>query len=377
MAKPSLSPEQGDRIAKLNAVFLAVASGLAGANATVVFASGGIVGQSLTHDVEWATVPISAFVFGTMLATLPVAQMARRFGGAPHFLRKPRRRRGRAHRRGGDLSVVLLAVLPVHPAGRGLSGCRAELPLCGGGYGHPRLPAQSHRLGAHRRGGGGNHRPATGDLHQGVDAAASVPRDLPGQAALAVLAMLATAQFQDQPRAEVLAGAQRPLGVIIRQPRYIVAVACGAIAQALMNFVMTAAPLAMVQCGHSIVDATLGIQWHAIAMFAPSFFTGTLIQRFGKERMVIAGMVILISCGVVNLMGITVAHFWIALILLGLGWNFAFIGATSMVTDCHSPPSARGRRASMISRSSASPPWARCSPAMCSRKSAGAPSMAA
>ncbi len=93
---------------------------------------------------------------------------------------------------------------------------------------------------------------------------------------------------------------QRPLSVIIRQPRYIVAVVCGAIAQALMNFVMTAAPLAMVQCGHSIVDATLGIQWHAIAMFAPSFFTGTLIQRFGKERMVIAGMMILISCGVVN-----------------------------------------------------------------------------
>jgi MFS family permease len=93
----------------------------------------------------------------------------------------------------------------------------------------------------------------------------------------------------------------------------------------------------MVQCGHSVVSSTLAIQWHAIAMFAPSFYTGTLIQRFGKERMVILGMVILISCGVVNLMGLTVAHFWIALILLGIGWNFAYIGATAIVTDCHTP----------------------------------------
>jgi MFS family permease len=102
-----------------------------------------------------------------------------------------------------------------------------------------------------------------------------------------------------------------------------------------MNFVMTAAPLAMIQCGHSIVDSTLGIQWHVIAMFAPSFYTGSLIQRFGKERMVIAGMLILIVCGLVNLVGITVMHFWVALVFLGVGWNFAYIGATAMVTDCH------------------------------------------
>jgi MFS family permease len=72
-------------------------------------------------------------------------------------------------------------------------------------------------------------------------------------------------------------------------------------------------------------------------MFAPSFFTGALIQRFGKERMVIAGMLILAACGAVNLMGLTLGHFWVALVLLGVGWNFAFIGATAMITDCHSP----------------------------------------
>ncbi len=127
------------------------------------------------------------------------------------------------------------------------------------------------------------------------------------------------------------------MSVLLRQPRLIVAIICGTLAQALMNFVMTAAPLAMVQCGHTIVDATLGIQWHIVAMFAPSFFTGKLIQRYGKEKLVVAGLLILAVCGLVSLSGLTVAHFWTALILLGVGWNFAFIGATAMVTDCHTP----------------------------------------
>jgi predicted MFS family arabinose efflux permease len=158
-----------------------------------------------------------------------------------------------------------------------------------------------------------------------------------GQGAVAVLAILATRRFVDQPVAEAQAGEARPLPELLRQPRLVVAVLCGTIAQALMNFVMTAAPLAMVQCGHSITDAALGIQWHVIAMFAPSFYTGQLIQRFGKERMIIAGMGILIVCAGVHLAGITVMNFWIGLVLLGLGWNFAFVAATAMVTECHRP----------------------------------------
>jgi MFS family permease len=129
----------------------------------------------------------------------------------------------------------------------------------------------------------------------------------------------------------------RPLPVILRQKRLVVAIVCGTISQALMNFVMTAAPLAMVQCGHSITQATLGIQWHVIAMFAPSFVTGSLIQRFGKERMIVAGMLLLILCALVNIQGIAVMNFWIGLVLLGLGWNFAFVAATAMVTECHRP----------------------------------------
>jgi MFS family permease len=104
-----------------------------------------------------------------------------------------------------------------------------------------------------------------------------------------------------------------------------------------MSLVMTATPLAMVACDHSQTDATLGIQWHVIAMFAPSFFTGALIARFGHVRVIAVGLALLAGCGAVALAGITLAHFWGALILLGVGWNFGFIGATSMLTETYRP----------------------------------------
>ena len=100
---------------------------------------------------------------------------------------------------------------------------------------------------------------------------------------------------------------------------------------------MTGAPLAMVGCGLSADDATLGISWHVMAMFAPSFFTGSLIHRFGAERIVAVGLVLLIGCAVVALSGIALWQFWTALILLGLGWNFGFIGATAMVAASYRP----------------------------------------
>jgi MFS family permease len=101
--------------------------------------------------------------------------------------------------------------------------------------------------------------------------------------------------------------------------------------------VMTSAPLAMIDCGHSVTDSALGIQWHVIAMYAPSFFTGHLIGRYGVERVISAGLALLVAAALVGIAGITVAHFWTNLVLLGLGWNFSFIGATTMVTRCHRP----------------------------------------
>lgn len=134
----------------------------------------------------------------------------------------------------------------------------------------------------------------------------------------------------------------RPLGVIIRQPRFVIGLLCGVGAYALMSLVMTGAPLAMVGCGFTPDEATLGISWHVMAMFAPSFFTGRIIQRFGVENVVAFGLVLLIGCAVVALSGIALWQFWTALILLGLGWNFAFIGATAIVANTYRP-SEKGR----------------------------------
>ncbi|WP_445082851.1 MFS transporter [Chelativorans sp. YIM 93263] len=127
----------------------------------------------------------------------------------------------------------------------------------------------------------------------------------------------------------------RSLPEIMMQLRFIVALLCGVSTFALMSFVMTGAPLAMVGCGFSPDEATLGISWHVLAMFAPSFVTGRLIARFGKQRVVATGLLLLIGCGLVALSGIALWQFWLALVLLGVGWNFGFIGATAMVADCY------------------------------------------
>lgn len=127
----------------------------------------------------------------------------------------------------------------------------------------------------------------------------------------------------------------RPLMEIAMQPQFAIGLLCAVGSYALMSFVMTGAPLAMVGCGFSPDDATLGISWHVMAMFGPSFFTGALIARFGKETIVATGLVLLIGCALVALSGIQLWQFWTALILLGLGWNFGFIGATAMVAGSY------------------------------------------
>ena len=146
-----------------------------------------------------------------------------------------------------------------------------------------------------------------------------------------------TPQTKTQISEAAALGTGRPLMEIIKQRRFIVALICSVGSYSLMSFVMTGAPLAMVGCGFSANEATLGIQWHVLAMFGPSFFTGKLIARFGKETIVATGLVILMLCALVALSGIHLWQFWTSLILLGLGWNFGFIGATSMVTDCYKP----------------------------------------
>lgn len=129
----------------------------------------------------------------------------------------------------------------------------------------------------------------------------------------------------------------RPLGVIVRQPKFIVALICAMFGYGVMSFVMTATPLAMHQHAHSFSDTSFVIQWHVLGMFAPSFFTGSLIHRFGVLKIMFIGGVLGLACVAINLLGTSVSHYWAALTLLGVSWNFLFIGGTTLLTETYKP----------------------------------------
>lgn len=157
-------------------------------------------------------------------------------------------------------------------------------------------------------------------------------------AGLAVVSLLVL-QFIDIPRPGVEArrGGGRSIGLIMRQPAFIVAVLCAMVSYGSMNLVMTTTPLAMVACQHPFDSAALVIQWHIVGMYAPSFFTGHLIRRFGVIPILSLGAFLILGCIAVNLSGTGVFHFWSGLVLLGLGWNFMFVGGTSLLTECYRP----------------------------------------
>jgi MFS family permease len=129
----------------------------------------------------------------------------------------------------------------------------------------------------------------------------------------------------------------RPLLAIVLQPRFIAAAICGIVSYPMMNLVMTSAPLAMQICGLSVSDSNFGIQWHIVAMYGPSFFTGALIARFGAPKIVATGLLLEAAAATIGLTGITVLHFWATLIMLGVGWNFGFVGASALVLETHRP----------------------------------------
>ena len=127
----------------------------------------------------------------------------------------------------------------------------------------------------------------------------------------------------------------RPLAQIAVQPAFIVAVAGSALGYGVMNLLMTATPLAMGLCGHPYSAAATVIQWHVIGMYAPSFVTGSLIRRYGVLRIMFAGVVLETLCVAIALSGVLVANFWWALVLLGIGWNFLYVGGTTLLTECY------------------------------------------
>lgn len=127
----------------------------------------------------------------------------------------------------------------------------------------------------------------------------------------------------------------RPLTEIARQPVFIVALLAGVIGYSMMSLLMTATPLAMMHEHLGFGDVAIVIQWHVLGMFAPSFFTGHLIDRFGALSIIFSGATLILGCIIINLAGATMSHFWLALVLLGLGWNFMFIGGTSLLTQTY------------------------------------------
>ena len=318
---------------------LAVAQALAGGNNTVLVATASILGAVLAPDRGLATLPVSMMVLGMWAGTLPVGILARRYGRRTAFL---------VGTGAGVLTGliccagVLLGSFPLLNVGALFSGFYAA-------------SHNSYRFAAADTASEGFRPNAiawvmAGGVFAGVIGSQTVifTKDLwqpylfaatylvQAMIALVCAGVLLLVKIPKPPPAA--AGTDgRSLGEIARQPRFIVAVACGVASYAMMNLVMTSAPLAMILCSHSVTDAALGLQWHVIGMYAPSFFTGTLIARFGVERVVTVGFALIISSALISLAGIALWNFWSALTLLGVGWNFAFIGATAMVTQCHQP----------------------------------------
>ncbi len=339
IAEPATEPVADDRLARRNAVVLAFAQALAGANVTVIIGTAGIIGVVLAPDRSFATVPVTTYVVGLWIGTLPVGAIAKHYGRLAAF----------------ETGVVCGMVAGLICATAVIFGSFALLCL-GTAFGGLYAAAhQSYRFAAADTASEAFKPKAiswvmTGGVLAGVfgPQLIIVTKDVfpqylfaasyLAQAVVAILAglLLLLVRFPTLPKATDTDGG-RPLAVIFRQPRLIAAVISGLASYAMMNLVMTSAPVAMIDCNHTVDDAALGLQWHVMAMYAPSFFTGTLIGRYGAGLMIALGLLLIAISAVIGLTGITVAHFWIALIVLGFGWNFSFIAATAMVTECHQP----------------------------------------
>ncbi len=321
-----------------NVIRLAIAQALGGANATVIFATGAIIGAMLAPDKALATLPISIFVVGMAACTLPTGMIAQRFGRRAAFF---------AGTACGVLTGLLAALAVIQQSfwlfclATFLGGAYAAVVLSFRFAATDSVTPEwrPRALSLVMFGGvaagviGPQLVTFTMDLWQPYMFAATFI----AQALVAALSLFVLAGVRlPMPTPAELAGG-RPLSEIARQPLFLIAVICGAVSYMLMNFLMTAAPLAMRLCGHSQESSNLGLQWHVIAMYAPSFFTGGLITRFGAQRIVAFGLALTGVSALIGLAGVDVAHFWLTLTLLGIGWNFGFVGASALVLECHRP----------------------------------------
>jgi MFS family permease len=328
-----------DTRVRRNVLILAIGQGLYSSTTVILIATAGLVGVMLAPSKAWATLPVSTFVIGTMLSTIPASYLMHRLG----------RRAGFLIGAFAGLLGSLLAIYAIYVGNFVLFCIAAALQgTFQASSGFMRFAAADISTPAFRP------KAISWVLTGGVVAAIFgtlivirttdllAPFTFAGcyaaSAILAVATMVALL-WLDIPKAHdsAVAGPARPLGEILRQPRTLVAVGCATLSYGMMNLVMTATPIAMVDCGFVNTDASWVIQWHVLGMFVPSFFTGHLIARFGVERICLLGMGLLILSAIVAMAGIDFANFAIALILLGLGWNFGFIGGTTLLTGTYAP----------------------------------------
>jgi MFS family permease len=328
-----------DRRAKRNVAVLIMAQAVLGAQMPLLFTIGGLAGQSLAGNICFATLPITLIVLGSMLAATPVSAIMQRYGRRTGFILG-----AICGALGGAIGAYGLHVasFPIFLLGSLVTGVYMSA------QGFYRFAATDTASAAFRPKAisyvmaGGLVAAIIGPQIVKLTADAYVVPFLGSYLAVIALNLAGALLFfaldipkPPAPTADTPAGRTR--WQLLTTPRIAVAVICGAVTYALMNLVMTSTPLAVVGCGFTTGDAADVVSAHVLAMFMPSFFTGHLIARFGCERVMSAGLAILASAGVMALSGVALENFFVALILLGLGWNFGFIGATAMLAGEHRP----------------------------------------
>ena len=336
MSDTMTAPTQDGR-AKRNVIVLVLAQAFLGAQMPMIFTIGGLAGQSLASNACWATLPISMIVLGSMLSATPISGIMQKYGRRVGFL---------IGVTGGMLGAAIgsyglyVASFPIFLLGSLFTGIYMSA------QGFYRFAAADTASDAFRPKAisyvmaGGLVSAIIGPQIVKATSDAFVVPFMGTYLAVIALNLFGALIFLglDIPRPEK-AAADAPKGrsrmELLRTPRVAVAMICALVSYALMNLVMTSTPLAVVGCGYETNDAADVVMAHVLAMFVPSFFTGHMIARFGVEKVVGLGLLILTGAGAVALSGVELEQFFIALVLLGVGWNFGFIGATSMLAGAH------------------------------------------
>ncbi|MDX2219175.1 MAG: MFS transporter [Burkholderiales bacterium] len=319
-----------------NVALLSSAQALLFTNNVTLIALNGLAGYQLAADKSLATLPVTTQIIGSALTALPASHLMQRIGRRAGF------------QLGTGLGFIGAAIATYGIFMRSMTLLCLGTFVLGiyGAFGQfyrfaaaDAAPAdfKAKAISLVVAGGlvGGLIGPAlskwTRTLHE-VEFLASYASLM----VFCVLTMLLISAINiPRPQAAASDAPARPLAEVARQPVFIVATMSSALGYGVMNFLMTATPLAMGVCGHPYSDAANVISAHVIAMFAPSFFTGSLIQRFTAEKVILAGVAIMVGCTAIALNGISVAHFWWSLVLLGLGWNFMFVGGSALLTGTY------------------------------------------